>query len=397
MMGVTRRWLAGLSIAVVSAGCSSGSGPDRESRSEDVVRSIDARKAEVLEVGTDLKLVAELPNRRGKRHVYYSGFTEDGKVLGSMAEPEPPSESIPGPPVEKQTYPFIYDLDTETFTILDEADRPEPTLTDGLMSFGDTIVWIEAHGHSMGPDGFTVRSYDRATGTARDLATFANPRRTGIYGYDLAVHEGIVYFNAPISTSAKKDTPAVFSVPMDGTEPAKPVTEGMGVELHGDDLTYEDGATRYTRDLTTGSTSEAWTSSHADEQGFCDATRTETFETWCLGTPVDDPDLEDAVTDPALTIKERSGRTAVLQGFASDGNHPVPQDIESYGSWISFVVSGGDWPAPQYLVDIDSGALRKLPTDHMLGPVSSHGGRAILNEVVGKGGAPQRIVEIPEP
>lgn len=386
----------GLLVALTIAGCSSDPDENPRPKTENAVRSIDVRKAVPLKVGTDLKVLAELPRRHGKRDVYYTGFTDDGKILGSMAEPEPPSNKIPSP-TTTQGYPFIYDLDTEKFTILDEADRPEVSGAGELVSSGDTIAWMEGQGNAIDTSEFTVRSFDRTTGAVRDLAMFDDPEGQIVYGNDLIVRKGVAYFSTPDYSSRKTGTPAVYSVPVDGSEPAKVLAEGMGIELQGDTLTYSDGETRYARDLATGATSKAWTSPHAHEPGFCRATRTETFEAWCIGTPIGDPGPDQSIDLPVLTIKGQSGRTAVLKGFPSDDNFPLPQDIEAYGPWISMVVSGGDWPAPQFLFDLESGTLRQLPTDHMLRPVSPDGTRAILNEVTSEGRAPQRVVEIPKP
>ncbi len=103
------------------------------------------------------------------------------------------------------------------------------------------------------------------------------------------------------------------------------------------------------------------------------------------------------LADPILTFEEPSGRVSVLEKLRGGdaANFPMPEDPRQVGDWIGITVSDGGWPAPQYLVDLESGSVRRMQKNTMLTALSPDGGRAIVNQVVNDERAPQRVVEIP--
>ena len=72
-------------------------------------------KAPALKLGEDLEIVAEscLKSSESRRHT--SGFTPDGKLLGTVSLPEQSkNDGIVGGELLSQSHPVLYDLETRS-------------------------------------------------------------------------------------------------------------------------------------------------------------------------------------------------------------------------------------------------------------------------------------------
>ncbi|WP_456697846.1 hypothetical protein [Aeromicrobium sp. P5_D10] len=383
------------SLAVIS-GCSSTTPLRTEASPTNVNRAIQPATAVKLKPAEDLPLIAELPKKFGEREVSFTGFVDDNNLFGTMGLPEPEHQTIPGP-IESRTYPFIYDLRTEEFTVLDESCRRVTPFVADIAATADSIVWLEGHDLAFEIGDFEIRAFDRKTGTVTKLGRLTDTSGKVIYGDDLLIHEGNAYFSTRTLDRKKGRRPAIHAVPVDGSQAIKVlVHDAEGIQLDGGSLTYEQNNVQQALDLGTGETTPVPANRFATDPGFCGAGTTRASEYWCVGRHIENTNKTD-VDDPVLTFKEASGRTTTI-ATPSDGedqNYPVPQDIRDFGGWIGITVSGGDWPAPQFLIDLKTGTARIMPKDTMLTETSPGNTLALFANVTPKGDAPQRVVKLP--
>lgn len=375
------------------AGCSSGSeAPDAAQTS---VREIDPATATPLELRDDLRVLAKLPTQFGKRNVYFTGFADRATLFGSMSLPEPPSRSIPSA-VKSRSYPFLYDLTSRKFTILDESARQfVPYVADSAASAA-SVVWVEGHGISTETSDFDIRSFDRTTHKATKIGRFRDNSNQATFANDLVVHDGIAYFSTHVFSRSKGQRPAIYSVPVDGSDKLDILVPDAGeIELEGDSLTFAQGNVHKALNLQTDAVTTIPPNSHAAEPGFCGSGKTSGAKYWCAGKPYIADDQTNII-DPLLTFEDARGNTTKFVTITGDDEqYPVPMDVEEYGDWVTVRVSGGDWPSPQYLIDLGSGAARVMPTDTMLTETLPGSNLALVSEVTHKGGKPQLLVELP--
>lgn len=384
-----------MATLAVIGGCSSASAPSADASKKSVV-SIKAANASELKIGKDLPVIAELPTTFGERDVFFDGFADNRTLYGSMSLPEPPSDRIPGH-IESRSYPFLYDLDTKKITLLDKSSRSVPPYVANTVASAETVVWVEGHGAGFGSSDVEIRSYDRRTRAVTKLGRFTDKSDQSVYGDDLVVHEGFAYFSTRALPSNKGKKSAIHAVPLDGSQPLKVVVPGAEqITLNGNSLTYAQQDTQKSLDLTTKEVAVVPAHRLAADAGFCGSGETKATEYWCVGEPAV-YEGENLVANPVLTFKQSTDRTTTFtsEGAGADQNYPTPEDVGDYGSWIAVTVSGGDWPAPQYLLDLDRGAARVMATDTMLTGTLPGSNLAIVTEVAQEGRTPQRVVELP--
>lgn len=384
-------------LAVIS-GCGTSTTLSGETGPKDAVRTIDPAAATELKVGDDLPVVATLPTKFGKREVNFDGFADDNTLFGSMGLPEPEHDTIPGP-IESRSYPFLYDLETEKFTVLDESSRRVTPFVADIAATADSIVWVEGHGLNIGVDDFEIRAFDRSTGTVTKLGRFTDSSHSVVYGDDLLIHDGNAYFSTRALNGKKRKRPAIYSVPTDGSQPIKVlVPDAEGIQLDGQSLVFEQEDGQQAIDLTTAEITPTAANKFAADPGFCGAGTTKTAEYWCIGVPVVVEDDDTRFADPVLTFKEPSGRTTTIATptGGDDEDYPTPSRLQEYGDWIGFTVSSGNWPAPQFLINLDSGTARIMPQDTMLDEASPTNTLALVYKVTSTGDAPVRVVKLPK-
>lgn len=392
-----RELVTGLVTVLCVAGCTSGSDEPAAKPTKDLVQKIDSAKATTLKLGEDLEVVAELPRKMGDQDTYFRGFTFDGKLLGSVSLPEKPrNDGVVGSGLTSQTYAVLYDLETKKFTVLDSRKREKNTQLPSIVSSGDFVVWLETPDTTIGNSTIAIYSYDRRTKKVTQLFSANDPDGIMNGGEDLVVKGGKVYFSR-FACCRKRDrgNAEVYSVPVDGSAPAKVLVKGgRFVTLAGDSLTYDVKDTRFSRNLLTGETRPAPVSPHAKDPGFCGAEFTESFETLCLGKPGGDEPGE--VVDPVLTISETSGRKTVFKPFPSESlNYPVPHDVVEIGPWIGVTMTADDGADRQFLVDLDSRSVKAFPEDTAFWALSEDRTQALMSIVVDGKSWPQAVVRIP--
>lgn len=395
----TRVAIATMASLALVGGCSSSDEPRSARPTKSAVRTIDLTTATPLKLGDDLPVMAELPSKQGAREVLFDGFADDNTLFGVMGLPEPKHDVIPGA-IKSRSYPFLYDLPTKKFSVLDESSRQAPPFVADMAATPDAVVWLEGTGVAVDVGEFEIRSFDRGTGNVTALGRFGESDGQVAYGNDLVIHDDIAYFSTRV-TRKTDERPAVYAVPVDGSHELKVlVPDAEAIQLEGDSLSYDRGDVRQRLDLSTGNTAVAPASRFAADPGFCGAGATRNAEYWCVGRHVDNlDDIDDPhVADPVLTFNDASGRmtTVATPAGAVDENFPVPADIQDYGDWIGVTVSSGDWPAPQFLIDLGGSAARIMPTDTVLTEVSPEGAAALFSEVTADGDAPQRVVRLPK-
>lgn len=392
------RIVTGIAALAVISACGTSTTLSAKTSPQNTVRTIDLAAATELKVGDDLPVIATLPTNRGKREVYFDGFADDNTLFGKMGLPEPVHDTIPGA-VESRTYPFLYDLNTEKFTVLDESSRSEVPYVADIATTADTVVWTEGHGVSTETGDFEIRSFDRRTGSVTKLGRSTDTSGQVAYNRDLVVHDGTAYFSTHAFNRKKGKRPAIHSVPVDGSRALKMlVPDAEGIKLDGQSLTFEKEGSQQAIDLTTGAVTPVPANRFADDPGFCGAGTTTTTEYWCIGVPVVIEDDDPLFADPVLTFKEPSGRTTTIATSTGgdDENYPTPSRLQEYGDWIGFTVSGGDWPAPQFLIDLDNRTARIMPQDIMLDETSPAHTLALVYKVTSTGGTPVRVVKLPK-
>jgi hypothetical protein len=368
--------------------------------SEEIVQTIDPSKATVLELGGTLDVVADLPQTFGGGQVLYSSFVEDTLLVGDVTPPSRPENSTADVPELAQESPIMYDLDSKTFTLLDDAPRSEPTQVVDASGTEDTIVWAELIGTSIDHSTFTFYAYNRATKNVTTLGEFNDPEGQVVYGNDLTIADDTAYFSTR-AYPRKSGQGALYAVPVDGTAPPRILAAGgQQVRIIDDILTYhvanpddtDQYPTFFTYDLKTGETTPAPVSAHVDASGFCGAEFTKALESWCVGRAARDEDSEPAL----LTIKERSGRITKFEPFPSDSlNAPIPHDIMTIGPWTAITMTSDGGQDRKFLVDLDTTEVLVFPDHTSFGPLSSNKDKVLVSSFAANGPGPQRIVRIP--
>lgn len=348
----------------------------------------------------DLDVIADLPATYDGDRVLFHNFAGERAVVGSVI-PEPPERAEPaGMPILVQSLPVIYDLDSERFTVLDDSERPEVTQIVTVTGDESTVVWAEVVGTTIDHSAFTIYSYNRGTQHVTTLGEFDDPDGQIVYGNDLAMAGGTAYFSTP-AYPKKRGQEAVYSVPVDGSAPPTVLASGAAkVQIVGDALTYlvadpnDDMAypTFFRYDLRSGRTTPVPVSSHVDEQGFCGAEFSATFETWCVGREMAD----EGDTPALLTIKETTGRTTEFAPFPIDpGNVPAPHGIMTLGPWIRILVTIEDGEERAYLADLDAGDIAVFPDNTSFEALSRDQSTVLVSSNLGSSSWRQQVVRMP--
>ncbi|VXB15055.1 hypothetical protein [Aeromicrobium sp. 9AM] len=357
---------------------------------KDKIQKITPAKAEKLKLGDTLDVVAELPKTYNGDGVLFSSFIASNVLVGS-ATPEL-DEGAPGVESLAQSHPVMYDLDTKKFTLLDDRDRPDPTQVVDVSGDGDTVVWAELVGTSIGTSEFTIYSYDQRTGQVTTLGAFNDPDGQIVYGDDLALAGDTAYFSTA-AYPAKRGQQGVYAVPVDGSKTPRMIAKGgQGVRISGETLTYamsnpknKEQPRYFTYDLPTGMTMPVPVSAHADDPGFCGAEVTKAWETWCVGEPA------------TLTIKEASGRTTEFDPFPVGSlTAPDPHDVIALGRWTGIAATTDDGQDREFLVDLDTKEMKVFPDNTSFTSLSPDGSTVLISSYAGKGPGPQRLVRIPD-
>jgi len=367
---------------------------------QDKIQRIDPSKATKLKLGDTLDVVTDLPKTYNGDQVFFSAFAGSKALVGSATQVQ--DESAPDAKPLMPSHPVLYELDTKTFTILDDRTRPEPTQIVDESGDADTVIWAELVGVNIGASEFTLHSYDRRTGDVTTLAEFNDPDGQIVYGNDLTLAGDTAYFSTS-ALPAKRGQQAVYAVPVDGAKPPSVIAKAAGdVRVTDDTLTYavsnlkdiEAYPTFFSRDLRTGKTTRVPVSSHVDDAGFCGADVTPAWETWCVGSGGEDTEPEPA----RLTIKEASGRTTEFAPFpvGSGSGGPIPHDVMALGPWTAITVTTDDGQDREFLVDLDTKETKVFPDNTSFTSLSPDRSEALISSYAGKGPGPQRIVRIPE-
>lgn len=259
-------------LAIISA-CGTSTTLSPQTSPKHAVRTIDLAAATELKVGHDLPVVATLPTKLGEREAHFTGFADDNTLFGSMGLPEPTHDTIPGA-TESRTYPFLYDLKSEKFTVLDESSRSVVPYVEDIATSGDTVVWVEGHGVAMGTSDFELRAFDRSSGTVTKLGRFNDTSDSVVYGNDLLIHDDNAYFSTRAIGRKKGQRPAIHSVPVDGSRAIKVLVPDAGnIDLDGQSLTFDQKDGQQAIDLTTGAITPVPANRFADDPGFCGAVK----------------------------------------------------------------------------------------------------------------------------
>lgn len=394
-------WSAALALVVATSGCGPGSEthPERTSRAADVIQKIDPSKATTLELGDTLQVVSDLPQSFGGESVRFRAFAE-GEVLVGVVRPESGEADLDGVPSIGQSRPVMYDLGTQTFTLLDKRDRPEITQVGNVSGNEHTVVWAEVVGTQIDHSEFTLYAYDRETEKVTTLGEFDDPDGQIVFGDDLAIAGDTAYFSTP-AYPKKRGQEAVYAVPVDGSKRPRVIARGgEEVRISGDTLTYRVRNPRdeaeypkyFTYDMPAGKTTAVPVSGHVDDPGFCGAEVTDEWETWCVGRAYDEEKSQPAL----LTIKETSGRRTEFAPFPIDRhNVPVPHDIMTLGRWTAIAVTTEDGQAREFLADLETKDMLVFPDNTSFDSLSPDRSQVLVSSYAARGPGPQRIVKIP--
>ena len=361
---------------------------------QDKIQKIDPSKGTKLKLGETLDVVADLPRTYNGDQVLFSAFAGKNAVVGSTISTK--AEAI------EQSHPVMYDLDTKTFTVLDDRDRPVPTQIVDASGDETTVVWAELVGTGVGASDFTIYSYDRPTGKVTTLGEFNDPDGQIVYGDDLALAGDTAYFSTA-AYPAKGGQQGVYAVPVDGSEPPGMIAKGsQDVRISGETLTFrvrnpkdqEEYPKYFTYDLPTGMTRPLPVSAHVKDPGFCGAEITQAWETWCVGGDLN----EDVPAAPAiLTIKEASGRTTKFAPFnLGSSGFPIPHDVMALGPWTGITVTTDDGQDREFLVNLDTKEIKVFPDNTSFTSLSPNRSEVLISSFAGNGPGPQRIVRIPD-
>ena len=401
----TMAWLTALVLVVAVSGCGPSPRPeeDRTDVPREQVQRIDPSKADRLEFGKTLEVVADLPQAFDGDPVLFQDFAGPGVLVGTVrSETADGDDAAPagGLPALARSHPIAYDVKDDSFTVLDDRERPVTTQVGNVQGSETAVVWVEVVGTTIDHSAFTIYSYDRATKDVTAIAEFDDPDGQIVFGNDLDIAGDTAYFSRP-TYPEKRGQEAVYAVPIDGSEPPRVIAQGGAMAtISGDTLTYQvaDPHDRdaypsfFTYDLRTGEKTPVPVSAHVDDAGFCGAAFTEDWETWCVGR-----EYRDEGSRPALlSIKETSGRTTEFAPFPIDPNNvPAPHDIMRLGRWTAIAVTTEDGQDREFLVDLDTKDVKVFPDNTSFGPLSTDRSTVLVSSYADRGPGLQRIVRIP--
>lgn len=383
------RLLFVIGAVVLVTGCTSSSGnkaAPKPSATATSAAPIDPARATVLKLGTDLPIVANLPNKIGKENAYFRGFASANVLLGDLAVPEKPTGEMGH--VEAQSHPVLYNVKSHAVTRLDNGlVRPKMTQVIGIASTKTAVVWAETPETFVADGDITVYSYRRKSGAVHQVRLDPVPDKEWVFGDDLTVVGSNVYLSMAAFNS-KAGRAAIYSGPADGSKPLTIlVKNAQRLSVEGNQMTYYASKTKQlVRNLDTGATQPGSVSPYANDKTFCGAVFTATFTMLCHGTSASDLGVDGAV----VTITEPSGRATEVGPFT---NQPRYQSV--VGPWLTFT-SNDDGGAPrEYLVAMGSNSVKRLAKGSAFG--QPYGSSLALLGVYGTHGklGNQILVHIP--
>lgn len=214
------------------------------------------RSTPLMKAGSDYKVEATLPLEADGKHYLYYGLTEDGLAFGQEHQADAVGELAPRNAV-------VTDPATGTVTRLsDGSTRPEPTRFTGMAYASGHVVWVETPSDNAESGDWVMYSYDLESSREREIARApgvpVSDRHPGIPGGTVPrIWGDTVYFNAAEPDKSDHLLGGLFSVPIDGSEPASLLLSGAeGAFVGNGQLYYRAEDLRIRRmDLATGAKS----------------------------------------------------------------------------------------------------------------------------------------------
>lgn len=385
--------LAVLAALLLVAGCTSS--PDEKptpkpSSPATTAAPIDPVKATVLKVGSDLPIVADLPEKVGKESASFIGFTSSNVLFGQLYVRDKDAKDDKGNmgSVTTQSHPMLYNRNSRSITRLDDGlVRPSKTQVLGMASVEADTVWVESPEAFVADGDITLYSYDRTSGFRRALTETPLPDDKLFYADDLVMVGSRVYFSMATINNKMGEGAAIYSAAASGAGKAKVlVEEGQRLTVDGTKMTYFVGKKQFIRDLETHDTTPAPVSKRASDATFCGASFGAAYKTSCKGTSVGETGVDGAV----LTVTSPSGRATKVGPFPGT----APHVIGVVGPWLAFSSSDQDGVSREYLLALGSRKLSVLPQGANFGS-SLAPDLALLNVPSSGGLNHQSVVSIP--
>ena len=375
--------LTALGALVLVAGCTSSPNEEptpKPSASATPAAPIDPAKATLLKVGTDLPIVADLPEKVGKEETNFLGFASANVLFGQFSGPDKDGGST-------QSHPMLYNRNSRSFTRLDAGvERPRKTQLLDMASVEADTVWVEAAEANVAEGGITMYTYDRTSGFRRALRDTPLPDDKLVYAEDLALFDTRVYFSMASINNKVGEGAAIYSAAANGGGHVKLLVEdGQRLTVDGSKMTYSVGKEKFVRDLETDDTTAAPVSPQAGDAAFCGAKFATVYKTSCEGASVGKSGVERAV----LTVTGPSHRATKIGPFPGT----APEVVGVVGPWLAFT-SVDDGVKREYLYGLTSRKLSELPAGVRLGPAVAPN-LALLNVPDSAGLNHQSVVSLP--
>lgn len=209
---------------LLALGLTACAGPESEGSPAkvQVLGPSEVTRARTLEAGTDYSVVARGPAKVGDRTAYWHALVSDKEMLGVLVMPSKTPETAAS---------TVVLMDPKSGKVREVAEPPAGTQMIGADFSSRYIVWTETTSSNIGNAPWTLRSFDRRTGTVRTLATSDLLLEDGPH-----MSDGQVYLT--IADSEELPTTAsAYRVAVDGPSELKKVASDVqGVFPYGRDL-----------------------------------------------------------------------------------------------------------------------------------------------------------------
>lgn len=229
MMSRMRRVVLALcALSLVAAGCSSdpeaaGSEPSPvPSATHATVAPASAAK---LAEGEDYDVVTTLPGGIDGDQVLWFGADDEGTAYGEIIVPFP--KANPGSmALSSRAQPVLMSTDGELTRMTPVRDSGPPSQLTGADADARWVTWLESASGQIGAGLWTLYSYERSTGTVRQLGSYRDKRAWRDSGLDYDGRPEIVGDDVLMGTSFIRSGDAVLSAPLDGSAPLDVLVPG---------------------------------------------------------------------------------------------------------------------------------------------------------------------------
>jgi hypothetical protein len=347
-------------VCFVATGCSSDpeATPRRSSSTPAPVATVAPTDAEKLEEGKDYEVVTTLPGGVDGHQVVWFGVDDGGAAYGEIIVPFP--KANPGSmALSSYAQPILMSPEGELTRMTPVRDSGPPSQMTGADADDRWVTWLESASGSIGAGMWSLYSYERSTGTVRQLGSYRDRKAWKDSGLDYDGRPEIMGDDVVMGTSFIRSGDAILKAPLDGSAPLDvllPDATAPDVDEDGFSHLRSDGTLMH-RDVATGESRQI---DGPTEQGMCQQYRSGVLLT-CEST-----------ADGIVVRIVRPGGETAYGPFRETVTYAQIRD-----GWATFVADQGVDPKA-YLVDLSDGTLFEVASSESDWALLGHGYASIV-------------------